>query len=323
MGSIPVLPSIMVAHDWRDAPEGVMDLIGGSINLPDQSPRLRYRYVCRNDGIMLFQIENLRAGMRTAVEIAEVFSNIIKVECKHTHRFNTRPRFEDTAQITTLPVLCDDIGDPQYEDFLSFCEDNQKLQSIRAYSVSLMRVSREPGLLVIKKLYSAMFDRVSRRLAGDDDIATSFEYEAINRRTIHYWTLGVVGITAMLLSLVWLNASYQVFEPASVVLTAVFLAFSILIFIFLRYTVLEAQFRKVRLNQTLTAYMTHGNNYVRALKSFNFSEAQNNDCDFTPIIEFTAAANDSYLRKINSYVTMYGIGVSILGVAIAILALNI
>jgi len=283
------------------------------------------RYVCRNDGIFLFQIKTYREMLSyTPMRIAREVSYRIKELLGHTHVYNKDEFSGLYKTIVTNPVFIEErsnkIPEIHYE-FEKYIRHNEHLLNLKSRKRNLSEPiddDAERAVLTLKKLYSRIFDRSCLVLNNYEKVSEGI-FSNTNRRIIPVQILGLALIFYFIFFLTLLHVisfdSQNIKTAAPQILffhVVIILAFSYY-YHFKRNIRDEALSKIVILKRTI-AYFSHGNNYSRIIWTlFDGSRVISPENDYNGVIRVSQQQIDANVRKINYYYFLYGFSVAFTG----------
>lgn len=318
ISSIPINNEVLSKSDWVDFTDNFeansKDYLGEWSDL-----EISYRFICRNDGIIFFQVKAPVMHGRPLVSLASKIVYEIKQRTKHFHVYdNTRWNISG-ANLTTYPVLCEDKTFRDFDGFVSFGMKNSTLKQLQAYSIAQDAVTDRKALLTIKKLYSCLFDRVCKRAAEPDDFVSAFSQKANTPLWRKYTAASLLVTVFILPALIFANFKMQLGKEWNIIITYSFLLFSGVVLLHVRHNINYVLVSRIRLFRKLIGYYSHGNNLSRALwRIYETSDATPSN-DYDPIITIANDAINSTIRRINTYEFFFTAVVALIGIAITIL----
>lgn len=301
--TVPVSPRLIGFADWR--PFALTGPLTQDLRGEFGDIEIRYRFACRNDGLILFCVQVPTPSRRTAVRIARAVSYRIKEKTGHTHVFDNPDWNGYNDHLTIQPVLCaSDQGAIEIEGFCALALDEPFLQSLKAKSPMTGRPSETPALLTLKQFYSRLFDRVSRRADRKESavVASVSATNRITRQRGRAWIYAVAGIVFVVaMTLLSLDSAYEWGARARILAGSFVILCGLVALTHASEHVGRQLNQTIRLYRTLIAHCAHGNTLSRALHRFYQPPSPPPGPEYDSIIRLAQEQVDALVRRINNY----------------------
>jgi hypothetical protein len=319
IASFPIKTGVLLCGDWTDySPTNFdQDLLDGEW----ADIRIQYRFVCRDDGLIIFSIEAPTRDLRFACAIADKISYRIKELSGHCHTFDTDAWNNNAStNLTSYPVLCETLFFSSFSEFCSFAIADAEISKVKARSAATDTISDRAALLTIKMLYSRLFDRVAKRVEEYDNSLNALNWNLMTpkgRCTI-YAILAVISFVAMLAFL--LDDLFIWGREKQILTGSVYAASAFLVLAHVRFNLNEIMTGRIRLYRKLSAYYCHGNNLSRVLWKIYSGPAHIAGHDYDPIIKLTEDRINASVRRMQTYTFMFSAVVALVGMCISIVS---
>lgn len=314
IASIPIENRIIHSQNWVEYKIKTAD----RLNLVDG--QIKYRFSCRNDGFFVFQVHAPASSLRGIVFLAAEISHKIKADCGHFHVLNNRDLTDGDLSLSTLPIICtNDTAPKNYKALLELVESGDKLKTLTAYSIRRKKATSEPAVLALKKLYSSLFDRASRRTVFYDENINIIgsRSKTYNSKRFTGWAISIYTVIAFIIGI--LNYSNEWGIGFQILKSYIFITISAACLIHLRKNIGDLIFRKIKLQSTLIGYCYHGNNLSRVLWQLFDCKLLPPNNDFDPIIAITELRIQTSNRQLNAYYFSFSFAVGVFGLFVTLL----
>ena len=317
--SLPIVDKLLQDSEWIVCTQEEVDAF-----LEDCAPvdaekiHIEYRYICRNDGFIIFQVKSPDSEEKRAlVALAKKISSIIKEKSGHTHIYNASTGEYSDAKLSTNPVLCVEdrvINAADHSSFVQLAKDSDSIKSLKAYSINGKRSTDEEAVLTVKKLYSSMFDRVCHRIdKTDQEVKISGIGISSQWLTLPFISFALVilfGLSAVIYH--YFNTNLKVVIGIIYILFVGVVAFEI-------HKNLKAKyFDRIKLIRIVYGHYGHANNMSRALwKLFSVENYPPNN-DYDPTIQVLENMINARIQVVNYIYFRSSSFLGLLGIIISI-----
>ena len=321
VSTVPYMSRIMREGDWQAIKITGSSVFGSRGDFDDIE--IHCRFVCRADGLILFNIASPTNSRRTAIAIARSAAYRIKELCGHHHVFDAPDWRSYDTDLTIQPVLCKEMSILDLAALKALAMDTDALKTLPARSATTGAVSQTPALLTLKQFYSRLFDRITRRAerrGATVDVSVS-AFQGIKRERERAWTMACAfGVLVIALSLLWADSALDLHARREILAGAGVLLFALLAFAHAYLLIGKQLNQTIALYRTLIGHCAHGNTLSRVLYQFFPPNPVIVTEEFHSIIRLAQDMIDALVRRINNYYFTFSAAVALFAIVMSIAA---